>query len=119
MIDSALAAEGAAVSLSFSLIHGPREMYPFGQVATDVDGQKRSKSRSTRPGNGERESDYRGDYGLRGWCSPRSPSGEKRRELNESNNDFFPMEGLLTHDCSPCTRSARLSIRGKAERTFI
>ena len=54
MIDSALAAE-AAVSQSAapSLIHGPREMYPFGQVA-DVDGQKRSKSTSTRPGNGER-----------------------------------------------------------------
>ena len=54
MIDSALAAEAAAVSLSLSLIHGPREMYPFGQVATDVDGQKRIKSRSTGPGNGER-----------------------------------------------------------------
>ena len=42
--------------------------------------------------------------------------GEKRRGWKDSNNPFVPVK---TNHVSPCTRSARLSIRGKAERTFI
>ena len=121
MIDSALAAEAAAVSqsLPLSFTGHVRCTHSVKWLLTLTD---KKEVRAGGPGQEmERESDYeyRGDYGLRGWCSPRSPSGEKRRVLNDSNNEFFPMEGLLTHDCSPCTRSARLSIRGKAERTFI